>query len=273
MAQTGFLTGNDAILTRLFIGTLKDVVFKWFRKLEPGSIKSRADAEKLFLARFFDDDTEVSMATLLTEKQKKSESINDFVKRFRNRLVHCRDQVSEATLIKMCRNNLSILILSKVSTVETRTWKELVRQGEQVENMIKRLEAKESYPKKGPTEPGTPKNPPRARGKEIMAVNVDSAPAPKPTQRPKPRALEQRPPRQYDFRDNQVVATLDMLLKSNMIKLPEVTKPEEANKIDEPGYYVYHRFLGHHTSKCYILKDKRQALYDVGVVKKERVQK
>ena len=39
MAQTGFLTGNDAILTRLFIGTLKGVAFEWFRKLEPDSIK------------------------------------------------------------------------------------------------------------------------------------------------------------------------------------------------------------------------------------------
>ena len=40
MAQTGFLTRNDAILTQLFIGTLKGVAFEWFCKLEPGSIKA-----------------------------------------------------------------------------------------------------------------------------------------------------------------------------------------------------------------------------------------
>ncbi|ONK57058.1 uncharacterized protein A4U43_C10F16180 [Asparagus officinalis] len=33
------------------------------------------------------------------------------------------------------------------------------------------------------------------------------------------------------------------------------------------------RFLGHHTTKCYVLKDKLQALYDAGVLKKEKVQK
>ncbi|XP_020258883.1 uncharacterized protein LOC109835314 [Asparagus officinalis] len=271
MAQTRFLTGNDAILTRLFIGTLKGVAFEWFRKLEPGSIKSWADMERLFLARFFDDDTEVSMATLFTKKQRKSELVNDFVKRFRNQSVHCRDQVSEATLIEMCCNNLSIHILSKVGAVETRTWKELVRQGEQVENMIKRLEAEEPHPKKGAAEPSMPRNPPRSRGKEIRTV--DSAPAPKPAQKPKPRPFEQRPPRQYDFREDQVVATLDTLLKSSRIKLSEVTKPKEANKTNDSSYCVYHRFLGHHTSKCYILNNKLQALYDAGVLKKEKVQK
>ncbi|ONK69947.1 uncharacterized protein A4U43_C05F28620 [Asparagus officinalis] len=51
--------------------------------------------KKLFLARFFDDDTEVSMATLLAKKQEKTESINNFVKRFKNRSLHSCDQVSE----------------------------------------------------------------------------------------------------------------------------------------------------------------------------------
>ena len=68
LSQTGLITGNDPIMTRLFIGTLKGVAFEWFRRLEPGSIKTWADMEKLFLARFFDDDTEVSMSTLLAEK-------------------------------------------------------------------------------------------------------------------------------------------------------------------------------------------------------------
>ena len=40
----------------LFIGTLKGVTFEWFMKLPAGSIKTWADLEKLFLARFFEDD-------------------------------------------------------------------------------------------------------------------------------------------------------------------------------------------------------------------------
>jgi len=36
-SQTGNVAGNDTIMARLFIGTLKGVAFDWFRSLPPGS--------------------------------------------------------------------------------------------------------------------------------------------------------------------------------------------------------------------------------------------
>jgi len=44
-------------------------------KVPAGSIEKWVDLKKLFLARFFEDDTEVSLLTLLAIKQKKEESI------------------------------------------------------------------------------------------------------------------------------------------------------------------------------------------------------
>ena len=38
-SQTGNAVDNDAILARLFIGTLKGLAFEWFMKLPKGSIK------------------------------------------------------------------------------------------------------------------------------------------------------------------------------------------------------------------------------------------
>ena len=67
-SQTGNVVSNDAIMARLFIGTLKGVAFEWFMKLHAGSIKTWADLEKLFLARFFEDDTEILVPTLLAAK-------------------------------------------------------------------------------------------------------------------------------------------------------------------------------------------------------------
>ena len=81
-SQTGNVVSNDAILVCLFIGTLKGVAFEWFMKLPTGSIQKWVDLERLFLARFFEDDSEVSVPTLLAAKQKKGEAIKDFVKRF-----------------------------------------------------------------------------------------------------------------------------------------------------------------------------------------------
>ena len=80
---------NDAIMARLFIGTLRGVAFEWFMKLPAGSINKWSDLERLFLARFFEDDTEVNMPTLLGTKQKKGEAIKAFVERFRNLVLRC----------------------------------------------------------------------------------------------------------------------------------------------------------------------------------------
>ena len=71
-------------MTYLFIDTLKGVAFEWFMKLLAGSIKTWTDLEKLFLSRFFEDDTEISVPTLLTTKRKKGESIKLFMERFRS---------------------------------------------------------------------------------------------------------------------------------------------------------------------------------------------
>ena len=51
------------LMARLFIGTLKGLAFEWFMKLPEGSIKNWGDLEKLFLTRFFEDDSEVTMPT------------------------------------------------------------------------------------------------------------------------------------------------------------------------------------------------------------------
>ena len=56
---------NDAIMAYLFTDTLKGVAFEWFMKLPAGSIKTWANLEKLFLDHFFEDDTKISVPTLL----------------------------------------------------------------------------------------------------------------------------------------------------------------------------------------------------------------
>jgi len=64
-SQTGNMIDNDAVMVRLFIGTLKGVAFDWFKSLPSGSINSWVDLETQFLSRFYKDDTRVTMDNLL----------------------------------------------------------------------------------------------------------------------------------------------------------------------------------------------------------------
>ena len=88
-SQTENVVSNDAILAHLFISTLKGIAFEWFMKLQEGSIKNWGDLEKLFLTRFFEDDSEITMQTLLTTRQQKGEPVKVFVERFRNMALQC----------------------------------------------------------------------------------------------------------------------------------------------------------------------------------------
>jgi len=122
-SQTGNVVDNDAILARLFIGTLKGLAFEWFMKLPEGSIKNWGDLEKLFLTRFFEDDSEVTMPTLLATKQRKGESVKSFVERFRNMALRCPSGMTQATLVETCRHNLQTSLLAQIGVAESRTWK------------------------------------------------------------------------------------------------------------------------------------------------------
>ena len=75
-SQNRNVVSNDAIMARLFIGTLKGVAFELFMKLSAGSIKIWANLEKLFLACFFEDDTEIQ-CQLPLQQNKRKESLSN----------------------------------------------------------------------------------------------------------------------------------------------------------------------------------------------------
>ena len=71
----------------------------------------------------------------------------------------------------------------------------------------------------------------------------------------------------YFFKDEHVVSCLSYSKRVTNSKLPEVRRPEEVGKTDDPNYCLYHMMLGHPTKDCYIFKDVLQALIDDEVLK------
>ena len=67
-------------------------------KLPVGSIKW-VDLEKLFLAHFFEDDSEISVLTLLASKQRKRESIKAFIERFQSMTLRYPSGMIRITLL------------------------------------------------------------------------------------------------------------------------------------------------------------------------------
>ena len=61
-----------------------------------------------------------------------------------------------------------------------------------------------------------------------------------------------------------MVPIFHLLNKGNKLKLPEVRRPEEIERTNDLNDCLFHRMVHHLTSKCLVLKDKIQALIDIG---------
>ncbi|KAL0373846.1 UNVERIFIED_CONTAM: hypothetical protein Sradi_3300300 [Sesamum radiatum] len=62
--------------------------------------------------------------------------------------------------------------------------------------------------------------------------------------------------RQYPFLDSDVSRIFDNLLEANLIDVPEMKRPEEAERKDDKKYYKYHCLVGHTIQDCFVFKDK-----------------
>ncbi|XP_015170846.1 uncharacterized protein [Solanum tuberosum] len=62
--------------------------------------------------------------------------------------------------------------------------------------------------------------------------------------------------KEYPFLDSDLSDIFDELLELKLIELPEITRPDEAGKADDPNYCKYHRLVSHHLEKCFVFKDR-----------------
>jgi len=227
----------------LFICTLKGVAFEWFMKLPAGSNKTWSDLEK-FLARFFEDDTKISVPTLLAAKQKKGESIKTFIERFQSMALRCPSGMTQSTLVKTCRHNLHSSLLAQIGVAKCRSRKQLVLQGEQAEEFIVRVKAEEKDGKPRADKPirCAPESSSQPRKRDTLTTEVKS---PSKTQlvRGGMAPNQAHTNKLYSFKAEHMVSLFKLLQKSNRLKLSEIRRLEEVEKTNDPSYSLYHRML------------------------------
>ena len=70
----------------------------------------------------------------------------------------------------------------------------------------------------------------------------------------------------YPFLESDVPGIFDDLVKEKLIDLPEMKRPDEAGKVNDPNYCKYHRLVGHPIEKCFVFKDKVMELASQGKI-------
>jgi hypothetical protein len=83
LAQISDLGANDVYRIQLFPLSLSGTAFNWFTYLAPNSVNTWAELEERFHDYFYNGETELKLSDLTTVRQKYSESIAEYIKRFR----------------------------------------------------------------------------------------------------------------------------------------------------------------------------------------------
>ena len=94
----GNFVNNPNFCLRLFGSSLTGDAFQWYLALPTGSVKTWEEMQKLFIARFFITQKDVTIADLTNLKQKSNENVQDFIERWRSEANKCRAHLPEDEL-------------------------------------------------------------------------------------------------------------------------------------------------------------------------------
>ncbi|KAM1773934.1 hypothetical protein ACFX12_043368 [Malus domestica] len=217
------------------------------------------------------------MLELTSTKQLREEPVMDYINRWRNLSLDCKDRLSEISSIEMCIQGMQWGLQYILQGIKPRTFEELATRAHDMELSIAHHGKKEPITdfKKDKVFTSRADNHGKKPAKEAFTTNttpIKTSSAPikisfnnkaKEIKRSEPshtqdryknilRELEQKV---YPFPDSDMDAMLDDLLEKKVIELPECKHPEEMNRTNDPKYCKYHRIVGHHVGKCFILKE------------------
>ena len=118
------------------VRSLKGNAFDWYTALAPGFSDSWNQMEREFLNRFYSTQRIVSIIELTNSKHYKEEYVIDYIQRWRNLSLNCKDQLSEASAIKMCIKGMNWAISYILQEIKPKTFEELATHAHDMELSI-----------------------------------------------------------------------------------------------------------------------------------------
>ena len=88
-----------------FSKSLCDRAYTWYTVLKPGSISTWDNMVDVFCTRYFHGEKTVTLATLQGTKQRSSDDLMEYIKRFKDIALDYYDHCEEKTLVEMCMSN------------------------------------------------------------------------------------------------------------------------------------------------------------------------
>jgi hypothetical protein len=113
------MSTNDIYKIRLFLLSLSGITFNWFTSLAPNSISTWDVLEEKFHEYFYNGETELKLSDLTAVRQKYTETVTKYIKRFRETRNKCYSlTVRERDLADLALVGLSSYLREKLERHE-----------------------------------------------------------------------------------------------------------------------------------------------------------
>jgi hypothetical protein len=113
------LADGEAFRVHLVSLSLTGTTFTWYATLPPNSINSENDLESKFYEHLFSKEHELGLADSATVRQGCEESINDYIRRFRDTRTRCfQIRVADKELDGLAFNGLLSYLRDKLDVTQ-----------------------------------------------------------------------------------------------------------------------------------------------------------
>ncbi|KAK1664852.1 hypothetical protein QYE76_053011 [Lolium multiflorum] len=259
LAQLGMASASDQLRVRCFSQSLTGPAFGWYTSLQPNSVQSWKQLEELFHTQYHSETTEAGIAELAQVRQKRGETVAEYIQRFRTVKNRCYSvHITEKEAVELAVAGLAASFKDLTFQVEYNSLTHLVNRLTLYEQ--RHPELYQDKFKRAISLVNADEDEDSTEDQEIAVAEWTRTPVPVSCQWVNPPG----PPRGLDFDVTKTEQIFDLLLKEKQLKLPEGHKIPTAQEINKRPYCKWHHTFTHTTSDCKVLRAQIQMAIEAG---------
>ena len=268
LTEAGDLANDENLRLKFFPNSLTKNAFTWFTTVASHSIQHWTELERLFHEQFYMGQSKISLKELDSVKRSSTESIDDYLNRFRLLKARCFTQVPEHELVEMGAGGLDYSIRKKLDTQNLRDMAHLADRVRHVEILKAEKSKTHKHFKKVkvayiPSDESNQEFDITFGNVEIKQVDIaELKPRPpytckslRPSDGNNPvETSNERYPMTYTFDVTKCDEIYDLLVAYGQVVVPKDVKIPPLEQRQKRGFSKYHKFLGHNSSRCSLLR-------------------
>ncbi|KAK1631354.1 hypothetical protein QYE76_005669 [Lolium multiflorum] len=246
-------------MVRCFSQSLTGPAFGWYTSLQPNSVQSWKQLEELFHTQYHSETTEAGIAELAQVRQKRGETVAEYIQRFRTVKNRCYSvHITEKEAVELAVAGLAASFKDLTFQVEYNSLTHLVNRLTLYEQ--RHPELYQDKFKRAISLVNADEDEDSAEDQEVAVAEWTRTPVPVSCQWVNPPG----PPRGLDFDVTKTEQIFDLLLKEKQLKLPEGHKIPTAQEMNKRPYCKWHHTFTHTTNDCKVLRAQIQMAIESG---------